>query len=157
MSSVTSAGLAQIPRNSHFRATPYALADRGAISASILAFTATSGVAPVLTQNNTSLGATGGFAPAAWVQPAAAAYSGQGATSTPYGILSAGAGLLKDLGDTIVSAGRTFRRVQLMNPFTTDERMGGTYTGTSDADANVGYIEVGFRGGAFPGPFVRAY
>lgn len=155
MSSVASAGLAQIPRNSHFRCIPTLMGDAGIVSSAILTFTPTSGVAPVLT--NPTGAATGGFTAAPWAAAAGAIYLGATvAPSTPYQLLSSGRGLLKDMGDTIVSAGRTFRRVQLLNPFNITEQMGGTYTGV-DSDANAGYIEVGFRGGAVAGPFVRGY
>ncbi len=150
MSSVTSAGLAQIPRNSYFRAMPYALADRGSMSTSVLTFIPTSGVAPVLTNN--AGGVTGSFISTPWM---ATTLIGGG---TAFQALSSGAASLKDLGDTIVSAGRTFRRVQLLNFSTaTTEMNGGTYGATTDSDALVGYIEVGFRGIGSAGPFVRGY
>jgi hypothetical protein len=150
MSSVTSAGLAQIPRNSYFRCIP-ALTSAAAVSTSIFTFNATSGVAPVLT--NTSGGATGNFSLAPWISTTSG--------NNPWGAISSGQGLFKDMGDTIVSAGRTFRRVQLMNFSTATEQQAGTYSGV-DSDANCGYIEVGFRGASFSpypyiGPFVRAF
>ncbi len=150
MSSVTGAGLVQIPRNSHFRPIPYSLADRGVMSTSVLTFVPTTGVAPVLTVNSSALGATGNFISTPWM--GAALTNG----ATAFQSLSTGAALLKDMGDTIVSAGRTFRRVQLLNYVTNTEQNGGTYTG-ADSDALCGYIEVGFRGTAAAGPFVRGF
>lgn len=154
MSSVASAGLAQIPRNSHFRYILLPGVTQAQQVSSILTFTPTAGVAPVLT--NPAGAVTGGFSPAPFGAIGGAALPNGGASnSTPYTMMSAGTALFKDLGDTIVSAGRTFRRVQLLNPFNTLEQQGGTYAG-ADSDANAGYIEVGFRG-AIPGPFVRGY
>jgi hypothetical protein len=142
--------IVQIPRNSHFRAIP----SIGVMApqSSFFTFTATTGVAPRLTNPGPiAIPATGGFT----IHPAVQA---DGAA----GVLSSGNGLLKDLGETIVSAGRTFRRVQLIVPTgeipsTNDlnEMMGGTYTG-GDADALAGYIELGLRGIGPAGPFVRA-
>jgi|LauGreDrversion4_2_1035121.scaffolds.fasta_scaffold115735_3 hypothetical protein len=157
MSSVTSAGLAQIPRNSHFRYILLPGVTQAQQTSSILTFTPTSGVAPVLT--NSIGGITGSFTPTTpWSLLGGATFTqATVAPSTPYALMSAGQALFKDMGDTIVSAGRTFRRVQLLNPYagTTDQNSG-TYTGV-DTDALAGYIEVGFRGAAFPGPFVRSY
>jgi hypothetical protein len=140
--------IVQIPRNSHFRAIPSLGADAAVAQSSFLTFTATSGVAPRLTYNSATVGATGAFT----VHP-------QANTAPAAGALSSGTGILKDLGETIVSAGRTFRRVQLITPNVasdTQEKMGGTYTGV-DSDALAGYIELGFRGVGTAGPFVRAY
>jgi hypothetical protein len=150
MSSVASAGLVQIPRNSHFRAVPGLLTNASNMSTAVYTFVATTGVAPVLTANGSALGATGSFISTPWMATTLA----NGATA--YAALSSGAALLKDMGETIVSAGRTFRRVQLMNYITNTEQNGGTYSG-ADSDALCGYIEVGFRATAAAGPFVRGF
>lgn len=140
--------IVQVPRNSHFRTIPSLAASASAILSSFMTFNATSGVAPRLTNPGPgAVGATGYFSthPAVGSEPAASA-------------LSSGTGLLKDLGETIVSAGRTFRRVQLITSnvdATGKEQMGGTYTG-ADSDALCGYIELGLRGIGPAGPFVRA-
>ncbi len=156
MSSVASAGLAQIPRNSHFRYINLPGVTTAQIISSVNTFNPTSGVAPILT--NTVGGVTGNFTGTTpWSLVAGPVLPGGGsANSTPYTMMSAGTALFKDMGDTIISAGRTFRRVQLVNPFVINEQTGGTYSGV-DTDACTGYIEVGFRGGAIPGPFVRGY
>ncbi len=153
MSSVSGAGLAQIPRNSHFRPAPYMLGDRGAISTYVFTFNPTSGVAPVLT--NTAGPVTGNFTAAPWAGGAGTVTM---TTGNSFQALSSGFGVLKDLGDTIVSAGRTFRRVQLLDigDNASDSKNPGTYTG-ANSDALCGYIEVGFRGVGFAGPFVRSY
>lgn len=145
MSSVSGAGLAQIPRNSIFRAGGV-VGDRGVFSTAVLLFTPTPGVAQTLTAPSGS--ATGGFISTPWMGSAIVG----GATA--YQAISAGTAVFKDLGDTIVSAGRTFRRVQLANYSTGTDMNGGTYGATTDSDAFVGYIEVGFRGNNY---FTRAY
>jgi hypothetical protein len=70
--------------------------------------------------------------------------------------LTGGSGILRDVGRTYVSAGRTFRKVQLVVPQST-----GTVstfgvngqTGTNPLqDFLEGYIEVGFDGQAAGGP-----
>ena len=146
--------IVQIPRNSHFRAIPSLYTVGGSMStpvSSFFTFNATSGVAPRLTNPGPgAVGATGSFA----LHPSVIT----GGSATAISALSLGTGLLKDLGETIVSAGRTFRRVQLITPAVADdgkEQMGGFYTGGA-ADALSGYIELGFRGIGAAGPFVRA-
>ncbi len=140
--------IVQIPRNSHFRPVPSLGATAAVAQSSFLTFSATSGVAPRLTNPGPgAVGATGSFS----VHP-------QANTAPAAGALSSGTGLLKDLGETIVSAGRTFRRVQLITPDVDadgQEQMGGTYSGV-DSDALCGYIELGLRGIGVAGPFVRA-
>ena len=72
-----------------------------------------------------------------------------------------GAGKMRDLGKTYVSAGRTFRKVQLIS-------YGGQTNGTSgtfgvggqggtvpDSDFLTGYIELGWEGSGYPAPVVR--
>ncbi len=139
--------IVQIPRNSHFRPVPSLGATAAVAQSSFLTFSATSGVAPRLTNPGPgAVGATGSFS----VHP-------QANTAPAAGALSSGTGLLKYLGETIVSAGRTFRRVQLLTPndMTDTDQVGGTYSGV-DSDALCGYIELGLRGIGVAGPFVRA-
>ena len=84
-------------------------------------------------------------------------------------INGAGAGILKDLGKTVVSAGRTFRKVQLVvnnsNRFGTNFALStngvagvGTYqAGTTTSavqDFLTGYIELGFEGTGPSAPVV---
>ena len=84
-------------------------------------------------------------------------------------INGAGAGLLKDMGKTVVSAGRTFRKVQLVvnnsNRFGTNFALStngvagvGTYqAGTTTSavqDFLTGYIELGFEGTGPSAPVV---
>ena len=85
-------------------------------------------------------------------------------------INGAGAGILKDLGKTVVSAGRTFRKVQLVvnnsNRFGTNFALStngvageNTYqaagnTGSSVQDFLTGVIELGFEGTGPSAPVV---
>lgn len=140
--------IVQIPRNSHFRPVPSLAPAATPVHSSFFTFTPNAGVAPRLT-SPANLGATGTFA----LNPVVSTFA-----SSVQPALSSGTGLLKDLGETIVSAGRTFRRVQLITPNVANdgqEKMGGTY-GVGDSDALAGYIELGLRGIGAAGPFVRA-
>ena len=106
----------------------------------------------------------------AWCQPSLAPYASNG---NPYlsSINGAGAGILKDLGRTVVSAGRTFRKVQLV---VNASRTGGTNyalstngvagvntyqaagnSGTSVQDFLTGFIEFGFEGTGPSAPVVQ--
>jgi len=111
--------------------------------------------------------------PVAWCTgnaTAAAPYNT--AAGNPYlsSINGAGAGILKDLGKTVLSAGRTFRKVQLV---VNASRSGGTNyalstngvagqntyqaagnTGTSVQDFLTGFIELGFEGTGPSAPVV---
>jgi hypothetical protein len=138
----------QIPAEAaYFRPVPTLALNAGAFSSNILAFTAGSG-APLRTSNSSTIGANGSFVPATW----------NAASSAAYPLLSSGQCLLKDMGRTIVSAGRTFRRVQMVMPaaaFSATGGIDGTASGV-DADYMCGYIELGLRGNGSPAPFVRA-
>ena len=86
-------------------------------------------------------------------------------SGNPYlsSINGAGAGLLKDMGKTVISAGRTFRKVQLV---VTASRSGGTNYALSTngvagqinttpvQDFLTGYIELGFDGTGPSAPVV---
>ena len=85
-------------------------------------------------------------------------------------INGAGAGILKDLGKTVVSAGRTFRKVQLV--VNNSQRQGANFalstngvagqntyqaagnTGSSVHDFLTGFIELGFEGTGPSAPVV---
>lgn len=84
------------------------------------------------------------------------------ANSGPYtsSINAAGAGLLKDVGRTFLSAGRTFRKVQLVVPTGTNSTFGvGGNSGTAPmTDYLTGFIEVGFdaqAAGSAPAPVAK--
>ena len=110
-----------------------------------------------------------GLQGSATVNGAASPYA---TTGNPYlsSISGAGQGLLKDMGKTVVSAGRTFRKVQLV---VNASRSGGTNyalstngvagqntyqaagnTGSAVQDFLTGYIELGFDGTGPSAPVV---
>jgi hypothetical protein len=97
---------------------------------------------------NTGVGG-GSFSTATW------AYFGAGRSLST---ILAGAGLLRDMGRTVVSSLRTFRKVQvvLSNVPATGAPgstfgVGGRATGLGE-DYLTGYIEVGFEGQGTPAP-----
>lgn len=105
--------------------------------------------------------AQGTFSTASW---ATTTYNGK---PNPYlsSINAAGAGLLKDMGKTVVSSARTFRKVQLILPANNTAATGpaGTYVSTGGVggqspgttpvqDYLTGFIELGFEGQGTPAP-----
>lgn len=68
-----------------------------------------------------------------------------------------GAGRLRDLGKTYVSAGRAFRKVQLVWYGTTASTFGvnGTAATVPDQDYLTGYIDLGWEGSSVPAPVAR--
>ena len=108
--------------------------------------------------------------PVVWCQASVAPYA---TTGNPYlsSINGSGAGILKDMGRTVVSAGRTFRKVQLV---VNASRAGGTNyalstngvagqntyqaagnSGTAVQDFLTGFIEFGFEGTGPSAPVVQ--
>jgi hypothetical protein len=87
----------------------------------------------------------GSFSTASW------AYFGTAALSS----IQPGGGLLKDMGRTVVSSLRTFRKVQLVlpatNPALSTFGVGGRASGVGE-DYFTGYIELGFEGNGRPAP-----
>jgi len=72
------------------------------------------------------------------------------ARNGPYtsSISSIGQGVLRDMGRTIVSSGRTFRKVQLVVSSAVQDGVGGLAPGTNPLeDFLTGYIELGFGNG----------
>jgi len=93
----------------------------------------------------------GSFSTASW------AYFGPNSLSS---INGAGAGILRDMGKTVVSSLRTFRKVQLVVPSGSGARntsvssfgVGGAASTTPGQDYYTGYIELGFEGNGTPAP-----
>jgi hypothetical protein len=86
----------------------------------------------------------GVFARAAW-------------TTTTFGstISTIGTAVFKDMGKTVVSSLRTFRKVQLVQPNTSalsSFGVGGKFDATDGANYFTGYIELGFEGNGTPAP-----
>jgi hypothetical protein len=71
------------------------------------------------------------------------------------GLTTAGGAILKDMGKTIVSSLRTFRKVQLVvsnsNPTLSTFGVRGQ-SGSAGEDYFSGYIEMGFEGNGVPAP-----
>jgi hypothetical protein len=92
--------------------------------------------------------AGGSFSTASW------AYIGAGASLSS--IRSAGAGILRDMGRTVVSSLRTFRKVQLVlagsNSTLSTFGVGGAAGTSNGQDYLTGYIELGFEGNGRPAP-----
>ena len=81
----------------------------------------------------------GSFATASWAQGGSAPSRFTSTIST----LAAG-GLLRDMGKTVVSAGRTFRKIQLMTSTVSTGGVNGVGTGGNpNVDYLTGYIELG--------------
>ena len=100
--------------------------------------------------------------PAVWSLPSVAPYATNG---NPYlsSINGPGAGLLKDMGRTVISAGRTFRKVQLVvnnsqrngaNFALSTNGVAGAINTTPVQDFLTGYIELGFDGTGPSAPVV---
>ena len=110
----------------------------------VYAFTAGSGAGGSFAQ--------GSFSTASW---ATLFYNGKG---NPYlsSINGAATGLLRDMGKTIVSAGRTFRKVQLLQNganFVSTGGVAGQNPNTNPVqDYLTGFIELGFEGAGTPAP-----
>ena len=104
-----------------------------------------------------------------WALPTAATVNGvvspYATNGNPYlsSINGSGAGILKDLGRTVVSAGRTFRKVQLVVNNSQSNRgnfalstngVAGQINTTPVQDFLTGYIELGFDGTGPSAPVV---
>ena len=88
-------------------------------------------------------GAGGSYVPGSFANSAWATAGQSGATKFTSTISSIGrGGLLRDMGKTVVSAGRTFRKIQLLCSTVSTGGVNGTGTGAV-SDFFVGYIELG--------------
>lgn len=66
---------------------------------------------------------------------------------------TAGAGaILRDMGKTVVSSARTFRKVQYVISTNSTFGVGGKVGTTPVVDYLTGYVELGFEGGGVPTP-----
>jgi hypothetical protein len=110
-----------------------------------------------------SLNATNGqLATALWAGNGQANGSAvPGGTGSKYtsSINGPGAGKLRDMGKTLVSTGRVFRKVQLIVPntqVTSTFGVEGNTNTTPTVDYLTGYIELGWEGAGTPAPVARA-
>jgi hypothetical protein len=86
--------------------------------------------------------------------------TGDGGQGTRYtsSINGPGAGKLRDMGKTYVSAGRVFRKIQLIVPntqVTSTFGVQGNSPTTPVEDYLTGYIELGWEGAGTPAPVAR--
>jgi hypothetical protein len=115
---------------------------------------------------------TGTLQTAAWLFKDTTSHTGNpgatGTTATTGGgssylssVNGPGAGKMRDLGKTYISAGRTFRKVQLINyggqvnGVSGTNGVGGQAGTVPDSDFLTGYIELGWEGNGFPAPVTR--
>lgn len=109
---------------------------------------------------------TGALTQATWMlnaasSPAAGGLGGTGATagnSFTSSINGPGAGRLRDLGKTYISAGRDFRKVQLVwygSATGATNGVNGASATSPDQDYLTGYIELGWEGQGIPAPVAR--
>jgi len=101
------------------------------------------------------------------------AYNGAGAFSvaqwasvgyTPVGVVSSlnvsgaaggGGALMRDMGTTVVSSARTFRKVQLVVSTLSTFGVSGAQGTSPNVDYYTGYIELGFEGAGVPTPVAQ--
>jgi hypothetical protein len=106
------------------------------------------------TEPATNSGVAGGsFSTAVWatiLSPSQSSF----ATNFVSSLNTSGQAILKDMGRTVVSSLRTFRKVQLVVPAVSTFGVGGTagVAATPGQDYFTGYIELGFDGTGTPAP-----
>jgi hypothetical protein len=103
---------------------------------------------------------TGVLATALWSGSGQAPGNATGGSGTRYtsSINGPGAGKLRDMGKTYLSASRVFRKVQLIVPNTqTTSTFGveGNQNTSPNVDYLTGYIELGWEGAGTPAPVAR--
>ena len=125
------------------------------VSSLTYATTGVNGSAGINSLNTT----TGALAQALWARDPSVYTAGvsQGSRYTS-SINGPGAGKLRDLGKTVLSSGRMFRKVQLIVPNTaTTSTFGveGATASSPNVDYLTGYIELGWEGNAQGAPVAR--
>lgn len=104
---------------------------------------------------------TGALATAAWSGSGQAPGNTTGGVGTKYtsSINGPGAGKLRDMGKTLLSSGRVFRKVQLIvanTQATSTFGVEGNQNTSPNVDYLTGYIELGWEGAGTPAPVARA-
>ena len=66
-----------------------------------------------------------------------------------------GPAILRDMGKTVVSSNRTFRKVQYVMSTNSTFGVGGKVGSTPSVDYLTGYVELGFEGGGVPTPVAQ--
>jgi hypothetical protein len=96
------------------------------------------------------------YNPTAAVPFSTAAWCASGAGRSLSSLRTIGGAILKDMGKTVVSSLRTFRKVQLVLPGSNSTLstfgVGGGSATPSGEDYWTGYIELGFEGNGAPAP-----
>ena len=67
----------------------------------------------------------------------------------------AGRAVLRDMGKTLISSNRTFRKVQYVISTNSTFGVGGRSGTTPVVDYLTGYVELGFEGGGVPAPVAQ--
>jgi hypothetical protein len=102
---------------------------------------------------------TGVLTTATWAGNGRAGAEGGGSSRACSTLTGPGAGKLRDMGKTYVSASRVFRKVQLIVPNTQAASTFGVEGNsglTPNSDYLTGYIELGWEGAGTPAPVARA-
>lgn len=68
---------------------------------------------------------------------------------------ASGPAILRDMGKTVVSSNRTFRKVQYVMSTNSTFGVGGKSGSTPSVDYLTGYVELGFEGGGVPTPVAQ--
>ena len=108
---------------------------------------------------NPTVGVANQFSCAPWADGVTTNTATRGPGRYLSSINAAGVGLLKDLGKNVVSAGRTFRKIQLVvrqsGTTSTGGVEGNALATNPNADYLTGYIEFGFEGAGQPAPVAQ--
>ena len=121
-------------------------------------FMPVSSLTGVIYAYNPTAGAAAQFSTAPWADAGSPA-ANRGPARYLSSINAAGAGILRDLGKTVVSGGRTFRKIELVvrqsGSNSTFGVEGNALATNPNADYLTGYIEFGFEGTGQPAPVVQ--
>ena len=96
-----------------------------------------------------TISGTGAVTIAEW---ASTGYSDTGIVSSLQATNASGPAILRDMGKTVVSSNRTFRKVQYVISTNSTFGVGGKVGTTPSVDYLTGYVELGFEGGGVPTP-----
>ena len=132
MSSVTSAGARQVSQNSGYFIPVGDCCDK------IYAVTS-----------------AGGVVVAEWASTGNTTTKNNGLLSSLRANQATGAAVLRDMGKTVVSSNRTFRKVQYVISTNSTFGVGGRSGTTPLVDYLTGYVELGFEGGGVPTPVAQ--
>jgi len=96
-------------------------------------------------------GNNGSVEVALWASTASGLYSVGISTS----LATAGRAVLRDMGKTLISSNRTFRKVQYVISTNSTFGVGGRSSTTPVVDYLTGYIELGLEGAGVPAPVAQ--